>query len=126
QAAAREWERDVMLSPCEMLPPSVTVVDDEPYIQDILSRAARSWNYRCQTADSAEEALQLLESALTPVVVTDLNMPGRGGVWLVQQIRRRWPEVGIVVLTGESDVESAQQCLKAGAQHFFLKPIKLE
>jgi putative nucleotidyltransferase with HDIG domain len=115
-----------MLSPCETLPPSVTVVDDEPSIKNVLARAARSWNYRCQTAENAEEALQLLESALTPVVVTDLNMPGRGGVWLVQQIRQRWPEVGIVVLTGESDADSARECLKAGAQHFFQKPIKLE
>ncbi len=115
-----------MLATLLPLPPSVTVVDDEPYIQDILSRAARSWHYRCQTADSAEHALLLLEKQLTPVVVTDLRMPGLGGVWLVRQIRQRWPEVGIVVLTAAQDAETARQCLEAGAQHFFLKPIKLE
>ncbi len=115
-----------MLATREALLPSVTVVDDEPYIQDILSRAARSWHYQCQTADCAEMALQLLEKQLTPVVVTDLRMPGLGGVWLVRQIRQRWPEVGIVVLTAAQDVDTARQCLDAGAQHFFLKPIKLE
>src|SRR5262245_56165040 len=88
-AGARDRERDVMPSSLETLPPSVTVVDDEPYIQDILTRAARSWHYHCQTADSAEQALQLLETRLTPVVVTDLRMPGHGGVWLVRQIRQR-------------------------------------
>lgn len=108
------------------LQPSVTVVDDEPYIQDVLSRAARSWHYKCQTASSAEQALQLLEQQLTPVVVTDLRMPGRGGVWLVRQIRHRWPEVGIIVLTAAQDADTARECLDAGAQHFFLKPIKLE
>jgi CheY-like chemotaxis protein len=66
----------------EALLSSVTVVDDEPFIQDILSRAARSWHYQCQTADCAEKALELLEKQLTPVVVTDLRMPGLGGVWL--------------------------------------------
>jgi len=110
----------------EQLLPSVTVVDDEPYIQDVLSRAARSWHYQCQTAGSAEQALQMLEQRLTPVVVTDLRMPGRGGVWLVRQIRRRWPEVGIIVLTAAQDSDTARECLDAGAQHFFLKPIKLE
>jgi response regulator RpfG family c-di-GMP phosphodiesterase len=104
----------------------VTVVDDEPYVQDILRRAATAWEYQCQTAGSAEQALQLLERRLTPVVVTDLRMPGRGGVWLIREIRRRWPEVGIVVLTAAQDVDSARDCLQAGAQHFFLKPIKLE
>jgi len=110
----------------ELLQASVTVVDDEPYIQDVLSRAARSWDYQCQTAGSAEQALQMLERHLTPVVVTDLRMPGRGGVWLVRQIRQRWPEVGIVVLTAAQDADTAKECLEAGAQHFFLKPIKLE
>src|SRR6516164_3081790 len=112
-----------MLTLRETLPPSVTVVDDEPSIQDILSRAARSWKYQCQTADSAEEALQLLEEHLTPVLVTDLRMPGRGGLWLVQQVRERWPEVGIVVLTAAQDDQTARECLAAGAQHFFHKPI---
>jgi putative nucleotidyltransferase with HDIG domain len=115
-----------MFATRELLAPSVTVVDDEPYVQDVLSRAARSWKYQCQTAGSAEQALQMLEERLTPVVVTDLRMPGRGGLWLVQQIRRRWPEVGIIVVTAAQDAETARECLESGAQHFFLKPIKLE
>ena len=55
---------------------SVTVVDDEPVAQDVLIRAARSWHYRCQAASTAEQALELLEISLTPIVVTDLRMPG--------------------------------------------------
>src|SRR6516164_2238983 len=82
---------------------TVTVVDDEPVAQDVLVRAARSWNYECQAASSAEQALSLLEKRLTPIVVTDLRMPGRGGVWLIHQIRQRWPQVGIIVLTAGHD-----------------------
>ena len=115
-----------MLQTHEAAPLSVTVVDDEPYIQDVLSRAARSWHYQCQTAGSAEQGLALLERRLTPVVVTDLRMPGKGGVWLVREVRRRWPHVGIIVLTAAHDTEVARDCLAAGAHHFFLKPIKIE
>jgi response regulator RpfG family c-di-GMP phosphodiesterase len=115
-----------MLQTREAAPLSVTVVDDEPYIQDVLTRAARTWHYQCQTACSAEQALELLEKHLTPVVVTDLRMPGNGGVWLVREIRRRWPEVGVIVLTAAHDTEAAHECLAAGAHHFFLKPIKIE
>jgi putative two-component system response regulator len=107
-------------------PISVTVVDDEPIAQDVLVRAARSWHFQCQAAGSAEQALQLLEQRLTPIVVTDLRMPGRGGIWLVSEIRRRWPDVGIIVLTAGHDPEAAQQCLRAGAHHYFFKPIKLD
>jgi response regulator RpfG family c-di-GMP phosphodiesterase len=105
---------------------TVTVVDDEPIIQDVLVRAARSWNYECQAAATAEQALELLERRLTPVVVTDLRMPGQGGIWLVREVRRRWPEVAIIVLTAGQDADAARQCLDAGADQFFLKPVKLD
>jgi putative two-component system response regulator len=105
---------------------SVTVVDDEPLAQDVLVRAARSWHYDCQAAGSAEQALQLLESRLTPIVVTDLRMPGHGGIWLVREIRRRWPQVAIIVVTAGHDHDAAIDCLNAGADHYFLKPIKLD
>jgi putative two-component system response regulator len=107
-------------------PVAVTVVDDQPVALDILERAARAWNYDIQTAASAEQALVLLEQRLTPIVVTDLRMPGRGGLWLIEEVRRRWPEVGIIVLTAGCDAEAAEQCLRAGANHYFFKPINLE
>ncbi len=105
---------------------AVTVVDDEPVAQDVLVRAARSWDYQCQSAGTAEQALELLQQQLTPIVVTDLLMPGRGGVWLVREIRHRWPQVGVIVLTAGHDADGAQECLQAGAHHYFFKPIKLD
>jgi response regulator RpfG family c-di-GMP phosphodiesterase len=94
--------------------------------QDVLVRAARSWHYQCQAASSAEQALELLEHNLTPIVVTDLRMPGRGGLWLIRQIRQRWPQIGIIVLTAGHDPEATSECLSAGAHHYFFKPIKLD
>ncbi len=105
---------------------SVTVVEDEPLAQDVLVRAARMWEYECQAASTAEQALQLLENHPTAIVVTDLKMPGRGGIWLVREIRQRWPEMSIIVLTAGHDPDAAAACLEAGADHYFLKPIKLD
>ncbi len=107
-------------------PVTVTVVEDEPLAQDVLVRAARSWHYHCQAAGTAEQALELLEKRLTPIVVTDLLMPGRGGLWLVHEVRRRWPHVGVIVLTAGHCPEAAQECLRAGAHHYFFKPIQLD
>ncbi len=105
---------------------AVTFVDDEPWMQDVLVRAARSWHYPCQVAASAEQALELLQEQPTPVVVTDLRMPGRGGVWLVREIQRRWPSIGILVVTAGDDTEAAVDCLNAGADRYLLKPLQLE
>jgi response regulator RpfG family c-di-GMP phosphodiesterase len=104
----------------------ITVVDDEPTALDILVRAAQSVQFDCQSAPSAEAALELLEQRITPVVVTDLHMPGQGGVWLVQEIQRRWPHVAIIVVTAGAEDDDLTQCLSAGVQHYFLKPIHLD
>jgi putative two-component system response regulator len=105
---------------------ALTLVEDDPPLRDVLTRAARSWRYECQTAASAEQAVQLLEKRRTPVVVTDLHMPGVGGVWLVRQIRQRWPDIAIIVITASQEIESAIECLNAGATRYFLKPIHLD
>jgi response regulator RpfG family c-di-GMP phosphodiesterase len=104
----------------------VTVVDDESAVRDVLVRAAQLRGYECQTASCAEAGLDLLNQCLSPVVVTDLRMPGRGGVWLVQEIRRRWPDIAIIVLTAGEDEDAASACLQAGAHHYFIKPVNLD
>src|SRR5437868_1118889 len=98
---------------------TVTVVDDEPSARDVLVRAARSWDFGCQAAASAEEAIKLLEERPTPVVVTDLRMPGHGGVWLVREIFRRWPDASVIVVTAGHEADGLAQCMDAGAHHFF-------
>jgi response regulator RpfG family c-di-GMP phosphodiesterase len=106
--------------------PNVTVVEDEPLALDVIVRAANSWRFGCQTAATAEQAIALLEKQLTPIVLTDLRMPGRGGVWLVREIHQRWPEIAVIVLTAGEDYDAVSECLDAGAHQYFLKPIKLD
>ncbi len=115
-----------MISPQLIESATVTVVDDEPHARDVLVRAAQSWQYECQAAASAEHALRLLEERPTPIVVTDLRMPGRGGVWLVSEIQKRWPDVAIIVITAGYEEDAVTRCLQAGAHHYFLKPIQLD
>ena len=119
-------EHLTMLDTAEPSSGAVTLVDDEPWALDVLMRAARSWQYECQSATCAEQALELLERRPTPVVVTDLRMPGRGGVWLVREIQKRWPETAIIVITAGQDNDAVAECLNAGAHRYFLKPIKLD
>src|SRR4051794_12881578 len=106
--------------------PTVTVVEDEPLAMDVIVRAASSWRFTCQTAGTAEQAMVLLEKQLTPIVLTDLRMPGRGGVWLVREIQKRWPDISVIVLTAGQDYDAVSECLTAGAHQYFLKPIKLD
>jgi putative two-component system response regulator len=102
---------------------SVTLVEHEPALLDSMAREARAIGFDCQTASAAESAIERLENHLTPVVVTDLRMPGRGGLWLVREIQRRWPEVAVIVVTAGAEEDSLRTCLAAGVHHYFLKPL---
>jgi response regulator RpfG family c-di-GMP phosphodiesterase len=105
---------------------TVTLVDDEPAALDVLARAAAAFRFESQAACSAEQALDMLEKRLTPLVVTDLRMPGRGGLWLVQEIQKRWPDVGLIVVTAGIDDAPLQGCLESGVQHYLLKPVRID
>jgi putative two-component system response regulator len=105
---------------------AVTLVDDEPVALDVLVRAARAFRFECQAASSAEQALAMLEQQLTPILVTDLRMPGRGGLWLAQEVQKRWPEVAVIVVTAGIEDLPPDGCLNAGVQHYLLKPVRLD
>jgi putative two-component system response regulator len=104
----------------------LTVVDDEAALRDILVRTLAAWGYACQTAGNAERALDLLESRPTPLVITDLRMPGQGGLWLVREVRRTLPGTGLIVLTAGDDSDAAMHCLNAGADRYLRKPLNME
>jgi putative two-component system response regulator len=108
-------------------PFAVTVVEDDPSVLDLLVRAADLWNFRCQIAAGAEQAVRLLEHHPTPIVVTDVHLRSeKDGIWLVQEVRRRWPKVAVIVITAANDGEAAIECLNAGAARYLRKPVRLE
>jgi response regulator RpfG family c-di-GMP phosphodiesterase len=97
-------------------------VDDEPALLQMLVRVAELWGFVPQPASSAEAGLRVQAERPAPIVLTDLRMPGRGGVWLAKEVRQRWPETVVLVLTGEHDTDLAIECLNAGAQRYLSKP----
>ena len=104
----------------------MTMVDDQPVALDILERAARAWNYEIQTARSAEQALSLLETTSDSYCGYRSAHAGprralarRGSASSLARGRHYRPD-------GGSDAEAAEQCLRAGANHYFFKPINLD
>jgi DNA-binding NtrC family response regulator len=103
----------------------VLVVDDDETIRDTLYELL-SEEYLCQTAESAEKAFARLEADTYDVVLTDISMPGLSGLELLGQVRQRFPDTPVIIISGISDQEHAQGLIKLGAFDFLLKPFKLE
>ena len=103
----------------------ILVVDDDEVIRDTLCELL-SFEYSCQTADTAEEALAKLEAQSFDVVLTDISMPGLSGMELLSRVLKLYPDTPVIMISGLSDQEQAQSLISQGAFDFLLKPFRLE
>ncbi len=100
----------------------IIVVDDEPVICQQLERLYTHSGYSVIIANSADEALQRLESRNIDLVVTDIRLPGLSGIELTKRIQENHPDVPVIVITGYGDIDTAVEVLKLGASDYILKP----
>lgn len=81
--------------------PRILVIHDEQHQLDTVCRGLLLYGYRCQGVQSVEAALDALANGDgVDLVLTDLTMPGRSGLELIECVRKDWPELPIVVITG--------------------------
>jgi len=102
---------------------SVLVVDDEEVIRDIFARALTG--YEVTKAGNGAEALALLDQRPFDVVVTDVLMPGGGGLDLLRSIKEKQPTQPVIVMTGYAGRDTVLDALKADADDFITKPVDL-
>ena len=104
----------------------VLVVDDEEtartYCADVLSELG----FEAQAAESAKQALEMLESGQFDIVLADVRMPNTSGLDLLKTIQETYPDIDVVMMTGYGTVASAVQAMKQGAYDYLTKPLKLE
>ncbi len=76
-------------------------------------------------ANNGEEALAVMEENKPQIVITDIKMPVMDGLQLTQSIKKRYPEIKVIILSGYDEFQYAQQALKLGAEEYLLKPIRI-
>jgi putative two-component system response regulator len=112
----------------EALPelPNCLIVDDEPRLRQVFVHLMRSDGFNCVEAENGEEAIAVLEREPVTLVMSDLRMPRLDGIELLREIRARWPDTAVVMITAVADVEVAVSCLAVGAMDYLTKPFHLE
>ncbi|MBM4267699.1 MAG: response regulator [Deltaproteobacteria bacterium] len=103
-------------------PRGLLVVDDDEVLRERLARALRDRGLDVRTAGDVEEALARAEAAPPELALVDLRLPGRSGLDLVRELRSRFPDVRIVVLTGYGSIANAVEAMRLGATHYLSKP----
>jgi DNA-binding NtrC family response regulator len=102
----------------------VLIVDDEPALRDVISARLEHTGYECRTAGSVEEAESSLSDFEPDLVLSDVVMPGGGGLDLLRRLksgeRRRLP---VVLMTAHGSIDKAVEAMKEGAEDFLTKPL---
>lgn len=105
---------------------SILVVDDESAMRSLYARALVADGHLTIEARTAEEALDRLTAAPDiGVVVADLDMPGHGGAWLVEQLSRRFPRVAVILATANASVSGALS-LQSAVVRYLVKPVSAD
>ncbi|HJQ30544.1 MAG TPA: ATP-binding protein [Pyrinomonadaceae bacterium] len=104
--------------------PKVLIVDDEPSIRLTLSAFLAREGFETVAAADAAQAVALFDShGDVDVAVVDVNLPGRSGISLLQELTGRGPYVPIIMITGEPNVSHLPEIVRSGAYDFIAKPV---
>ena len=101
---------------------TILVVDDDKNILQVLEARLASAGYATLTARSAEEAVETLTRHNVDLVVSDVKMPGMGGVGLLNEVLAQWPQVPVILLTAYGSIPDAVSTIRTGAADYLTKP----
>ncbi|MDM8556090.1 response regulator [Desulfococcaceae bacterium HSG7] len=102
---------------------NILVVDDEKGIRITLGAFLRKDGHEVHLAEDVDAALNIMSEEKIDVVLTDIILPRVTGVELLKTIRKTWPHVQVVMITGEPTVETATEALRTGAFDYISKPV---
>ena len=105
----------------------ILVVDDEPDMLALMKMILEEKpDYEVLVTNNPLEVAELMERARPEVVITDLKMPGMDGIELLGEIRKRDPDMVVMVITAYGSLESAEEAMERGAFDFITKPFRKE
>lgn len=110
-----------------MTKPFILLVDDETSFIETMSKRLQKREFNVMTAASGQEALDVLRvNRSLDVVILDVKMPGMDGIETLQAIKKEFPLVEVIMLTGHATIESAIDGMKTGAFDYLMKPCDID
>ena len=105
---------------------SILIVDDDINYRTILFDYLKNEGYDVVSVGSAEEAINRLEKDFFNIIISDLKLPGKSGIDLLNTVKSRSKDAEMIILTAFGSVDSAVAALKIGACDYLVKPLSLE
>ncbi len=103
----------------------ILVVDDEPVIRALIKKALKSFGYQADSASNALSAIEMMSKKNYFSVISDIRMPGKDGIWFLKEIKKRYPDTQVTMLTASDSLGDAIASLNLGAERYLLKPLNI-
>jgi two-component system NtrC family sensor kinase len=103
----------------------ILIVDDEEAVRNLFASYLGE-TYCCETAGDAQQALEILAREPFALVLSDIQMPGLGGIELLRKIIERYPETAVIIITGVDRTQRVIDAIRVGAYDYLLKPCDLD
>jgi DNA-binding NtrC family response regulator len=107
-------------------PLRVLIVEDESRLRDLLLDVVPDLGFPANAARSAEDARKLMEAEPFDIVLLDLQLPLMGGMDFFEELRGRWPDTEVIILTGFGDLDAACRAIHLDVVDFLSKPFHLQ
>jgi DNA-binding response OmpR family regulator len=104
---------------------SILLIDDEEAFVTTLQERLEMRGFPCRVAFNGESGLEMIASHPPDVIVLDLRMPGMSGVEVLRRIRRQWPGLPVIMLSGHGSDQDFETCLSLGAAQYHKKPLDI-
>jgi len=101
----------------------VLIVDDEPIVRESIRDWLKDAGYEVATAETGEEALEMIERENFSVVVLDVRLPGKTGLAVLRELKAAKPQIKSIIITAYPSVELAVEAMKLGAVDYLVKPV---
>ena len=101
----------------------ILVVDDEAPIREVFAKGLRLHGYHCATAGNADEDNQILQQEGSDLILLDIAMPGETGLFLLAALVENYPDMAVIMVSGNEELGTAVYAMRQGADDFLSKPV---
>jgi len=104
----------------------ILVVDDEDIVLDSCQAVLEEENFEVMLVSSADKALEVMKDEDISLLLIDVKMPKHDGMYLMNEIKRQWPHIPVIVMSGYYTTQTIKDAIKMGAATFIAKPFEPE
>ncbi len=105
---------------------NIVVIDDDAFVLDLLKIFIEDQDCKVLTATTAEQGLSIIRKNEHDMVLLDINLPDGDGLTVLKKIKEISSEIPVIMITGGSDIQVAEECMEHGAADYISKPFDFE